>query len=298
MNKKEDTAVGFILGNVPVELLTFEQELNYGTIIQAHLKKVEEANGVDFADSVYKDALAQLTNHNIKLVVKVAKDYKGYKLPLEDLIQEGTIGLMTAVKKYDPERGFRFSTAAVPWIRQAITRYIAEKRKIIRYPVHVAEAMSKINKATERFSEREHRNPTAEELSKEMKGLLTPEKITMYLTATQPIASLNAIIGDEENGELQEIVADPNGETPQEYTEKQTNLDLLDNLISTLTPREQQTVALRYGHNYNNLNPEGKEYTLEEVGKIMKFTRERVRQIEKEAILKMKVNAKKKGMLD
>ena len=88
MNKKEDTAVGFILGNVPVELLTFEQELNYGTIIQAHLKKVEEANGVDFADSVYKDALAQLTNHNIKLVVKVAKDYKGYKLPLEDLIQD------------------------------------------------------------------------------------------------------------------------------------------------------------------------------------------------------------------
>lgn len=283
MKKKNDNALVFILSNAEQTLLTANQEIELGTIIQRGLKETASEKEKIAA----KNAKNDLVNHNIKLVAHVAKQYQGYRIPLEDLVEEGIIGCMTAAEKFDPERGCRFSTAAVPWIRQQITRYIAENRKVIRLPSHVAEALSKINKLTEQYMQNhEGRIPTDQEIADMSEGKLTVDKIQQYKTSTQPIASLSVSVGDEEDTELEEIVTSEDNETPDDYMQETELHSEMEKLINTLPELQAKIIRLRYG-----LNSENKEYTLEEVGKIIGFTRERIRQLESDALLTLKINA-------
>lgn|SRR5574344_650958 len=283
MKKKNDNALVFILSNAEQTLLTANQEIELGTIIQRGLKDTASEKEKIAA----KNAKNDLVNHNIKLVAHVAKQYQGYRIPLEDLVEEGIIGCMTAAEKFDPERGCRFSTAAVPWIRQQITRYIAENRKVIRLPSHVAEALSKINKLTEQYMQNhEGRIPTDQEIADMSEGKLTVDKIQQYKTSTQPIASLSVSVGDEEDTELEEIITSEDNETPDDYMQETELHSEMEKLINTLPELQAKIIRLRYG-----LNSENKEYTLEEVGKIIGFTRERIRQLESDALLTLKINA-------
>jgi RNA polymerase primary sigma factor len=283
MKKKNDNALVFILSNAEQTLLTANQEIELGTIIQRGLKDTASEKEKIAA----KNAKNDLVNHNIKLVAHVAKQYQGYRIPLEDLVEEGIIGCMTAAEKFDPERGCRFSTAAVPWIRQQITRYIAENRKVIRLPSHVAEALSKINKLTEQYMQNhEGRIPTDQEIADMSEGKLTVDKIQQYKTSTQPIASLSVSVGDEEDTELEEIVTSEDNETPDDYMQETELHSEMEKLINTLPELQAKIIRLRYG-----LNSENKEYTLEEVGEIIGFTRERIRQLESDALLTLKINA-------
>lgn len=281
MAKQEKTTIQLLLEHAPRTLLTPEEEKQLGDTIQAGLN--DETPAIKILVDEAKD---KLFKHNMKLVVGEAYKYSGYKMPIEDLVQEGMIGLMTAVKKFDPERGCRFSTAAVPWIRQAITRYIAEYRKTIRYPVHVSEQLNKINKTKNELYAELEREPTVEEISKALNGKLSVEKILELQRVTQPITSMNVIVGDEQDTELSEFIPDEGEPTPREWYNIEEGKSVVAGLLECLDNQEQQIIIWRYGLN------NGIDYTLEEIGDVLGLTRERIRQIEKDAITKMRIYAR------
>ena len=299
-----NSTIYFMLNNAPQDLLTFDDELRLGGIIQAGVSAQEELDsGNEMSDDrkaelkaateKVKEAVDDLVTHNIKLVVSVAKKYDGYRIPLEDLVQEGLIGCTKAAYKYNPLLNFRFSTCAVPWIKQNIMRYIQEQRTI-RMPAHVHEGLSRINKITEEYMDSHNGEvPTDEQIVMLSEGKLTLENVQLYKTSAQPIASLNAIVGDEDDTELHELIADEGDESPVEYTEKQMLRDNLEDLISTLPGIQGQIIKLRFG-----LNDEGREFTLEEVGERLGYTRERIRQMESDALITLKVRASKDSRFD
>lgn len=239
-----------------------------------------------------KQAEENLIEHNIKLVMYVAKQFAGYHFEMTDLIQEGMLGCMTAAKKYNPELGFRFSTCAVPWIRQQISRFIQSSRRTIRLPAHVSEALSKLNKLSNAYAQ-EHNGelPTNQQLVELSDNKFTLENIELYKSASQPIASLNAVVGDEQDTEFGDLIPDENGENPEDYSDGLELRDNLEKLIDTLPDVQQKVIRLRYG-----LNDESREYTLEEIGDKLGYTRERIRQFEDDARLTMKVRAKGTGL--
>ena len=227
----------------------------------------------------YERAKQDLARGNLRLVVSIAKKYRNRGLNFLDLIQEGNMGLMKAVEKYEYRRGYKFSTYATWWIRQAITRAIADQARIIRIPVHVLEQVTRIRNAEKEFEQRVGRAPTIEELAEEVG--VPPDELERTLKMAKHPASLDRPIGDGDDSVFGDFVEDETAESPVLSATQQLLRDNLQQALNTLTFREREIIKLRYGLD------SGYTYTLEEVGRIFKVTRERVRQIEAKAVRKL-----------
>jgi RNA polymerase primary sigma factor len=236
-------------------------------------EEIELARRIAKGDMLAKKRLVQ---SNLRLVVSVAKKYQGRGLPFLDLIQEGNVGLIRAAEKFDAERGYKFSTYATWWIRQGITRALADKSRTIRVPVHMVETINALRKVTRKLSQDLGRRPTMEELAKEMNVTLT--KVKEILAANRLPLSLDTPYGEDEDNSLAELVEDENSTRPEDSTEASLMSQDIRGVLSMLTPREREVLILRFGLN------DGKQRTLEQVGKLVGITRERTRQIELKAL--------------
>lgn len=253
------------IGKIP--LLTGEEELALAQRVVAGEKRA-------------KDKMAEA---NMRLVVSIAKRYSGRGLDFLDLIQEGHTGLLRAVEKFDPDKGFKFSTYATWWIRQAITRAIADQARTIRIPVHMVETINKLLRTQRRMTQELNREPTIEELAKELE--MEPEKVEYVIKIKQDISSLDAGIGrdgEEDDSVLRDFIEDEDAATPEESATNQLLKEQVHNILSTLSEREQKIVRMRFGLE------NGKSHTLEEVGQEFAVTRERIRQIEAKALAKIR----------
>lgn len=255
------------IGKIP--LLTPEEELDLAKRIVKGDKKAKD----------------KMVESNMRLVVSIAKRYGGRGLDFLDLIQEGNTGLLRAVEKFDPDKGFKFSTYATWWVRQAITRAIADQARTIRIPVHMVETINKVLRTTRRLTTELNREPTNEEIAKELD--MEPEKVDYVMKIKQDIASLDASVGregDDEDSVLGDFVEDEERISPEDSAANQILKEQLAEIISTLTEREQKIIRLRFGIGG------GRPHTLEEVGNEFAVTRERIRQIEAKALSKLRKN--------
>ncbi len=253
------------IGKIP--LLTAEEELKL-------------AQRVVKGDKRAKDKMAEA---NMRLVVSIAKRYSGRGLDFLDLIQEGHTGLLRAVEKFDPDKGFKFSTYATWWIRQAITRAIADQARTIRIPVHMVETINKLLRTQRRMTQELNREPTIEELAKELE--MEPEKVEYVIKIKQDISSLDAGVGrdgEDEDSVLGDFIEDEDTPTPEASAANQLLKEQVQSVLSTLSEREQKIIKMRFGLET------GKSHTLEEVGQEFAVTRERIRQIEAKALAKLR----------
>ncbi len=252
------------IGNVP--LLTGEEE-------------IELANRIREGDQAAREKMAQ---SNMRLVVSIAKRYTGRGLDLLDLIQEGNGGLLRAVEKFDPDRGFKFSTYATWWIRQAITRAIADQSRVIRIPVHMFENINKLMRTQRRLTQELNREPTIEELAKELE--MDPEKVEYIFKIKQETSSLDQNIGGSDDNDIvmADVIADEDNMSPEESASKAYMRHQIELVLNELGDREAKILKLRFGLE------DGKQHTLEEVGHEFDVTRERIRQIEAKALNKLR----------
>lgn len=251
----------------------------------------EKELGRRYKEEGDRDAREQLINSNLRLVVSVAKNFRNgnHNIPLEDLISEGNSGLITAVEKFDYTRGFRFSTCAVPWIKQAITKSILDNSRSIRIPAHIVQKFNVYRTVYDKLVDEGIENPSLEDIAKGMK--ITVDELQQLLTWKQNTSSLDTPVGDEEDTTLGDLVADSRSESPEEYTERMERHSFIAKIIDELDPRTKTIFKLRFGlgtpedpEEYHN------EHTLEEIGAMLKpsITRERVRQIINNQIAKWK----------
>ena len=253
------------IGKIP--LLSGDEELALAKRVQQGEKKA-------------KDKMAEA---NMRLVVSIAKRYSGRGLDFLDLIQEGHTGLLRAVEKFDPDKGFKFSTYATWWIRQAITRAIADQARTIRIPVHMVETINKLLRTQRRMTQELNREPSIEELARELE--MEPEKVEYVMKIKQDISSLDAGVGrddDSEDSVLGDFIEDEDSTTPEESASNQLLKEQVQGVLSTLSDREQKIIKMRFGLD------NGKSHTLEEVGQEFAVTRERIRQIEAKALAKLR----------
>jgi RNA polymerase primary sigma factor len=254
---------------------------------------LQRAEDIRHRFAEYEEAKRKLSSGNLRLVVSIAKKYRNRGLTFLDLIQEGNTGLMKAVEKYEYRRGYKFSTYATWWIRQAITRSIADQARTIRIPVHMIETMSKIRNVTKKLIQKMGREPTIDEIAN-ASGISVEETKRVMKISKHPI-SLDRPIGDSEDSYFGDFIEDEQAESPVNAATHEMLRDKIDQVLQTLTFREREIIKLRYGIG------DGYTYTLEEVGKIFKVTRERVRQIEAKAVRKLQhpVRARKlEGFLE
>jgi RNA polymerase primary sigma factor len=256
------------IGKIP--LLTFAEE-------------IELAKKIEVGDIYSKQKLIE---SNLRLVVSIAKKYTGHSLSFLDLVQEGNVGLIRAVEKYDYRRGFRFSTYASWWIRQAVTRALADQSRVIRVPVHMVESINKIQRAERQLYQILGREPTHEEISKRLE--MPVKKVREYLKVSQEPISLETPLGSDKDNRLGDFVEDKRVSSPEESVIEEHFKEELYRQLDTLTPREREILRLRFG--LENIRP----HTLEDVGKIFNVTRERIRQIEAKAIKRLRADMKAK----
>jgi RNA polymerase primary sigma factor len=226
------------------------------------------------------DAAKTLVLSHLRLVVSVARQYLGYGIPHADLIQEGNIGLMKAVDKFEYRRGYKFSTYATWWIRQAITRSIADQARTIRIPVHMIETINKLNRIQRKLLQENGKEATPEELAEHMD--MTEEKVRRVLKIAKEPISMESPVGDDEDSHLGDFIEDENAEKPLDKTINKDLSDSTHDILSSLTPREAKVLRMRFGIDMNT------DHTLEEVGKQFDVTRERIRQIEAKALRKLR----------
>ena len=271
------------------------EDVANGTIAEARLKSndytSEELEDLKMQVKRAKRARERLVNSNLRLVVSIAKKYISRGLDFLDLIQEGSLGLIKSVDKYELEKGYKFSTYATWWIRQAITRAIADKARTIRIPVHMVENINKYYKCTRDLTGKLGRIPTIEEIAEEMH--MSEDKILQIQKIAQEPVSLESPVGEEEDSTLGDFIPDTSAEDPYRYTFQKQKEAALDEALSTLSDREERVLRLRYG-----LTEDGRERTLEEVGEEFDLTRERIRQIQAKAITRLRQPSKSKKLED
>ncbi len=269
------------IGKLVVKTAFISSVRVYERQLEAHLENIETGA---------KKARKHLTEANLRLVVSVAKKHVGRGMSLLDLIQEGNIGLIRAVEKFDYHKGYKFSTYATWWIRQAITRSIADQARTIRIPVHMVETINKLLKVSRRLAQEYGREPGSEEIAKEME--IAPEKVREIIKVSQLPVSLESPMGEEEDSHLGDFIEDRNALPPVDAATRQLLKEQIEDVLSTLSPREQRVLQLRFGLE------DGRSRTLEEVGKEFSVTRERIRQIEAKVLRKLRHPSRSRKLKD